>query len=131
MFSARTGILIILMKKTIFLDTSFLLDILTLKIDLESELRRVCDFDYELVSYDLILKELEGKKGENIARMLLEKRHIRLLKPAKPTKSLDEIFLTLKEGAVVATNDRELKKGLKSKHIKILSIRQKKYLVLD
>ena len=118
------------MKTTIYLDTSFLLDILKFKINLDAELKRICDFDYELKTYDLIMKELKGKKQEKLAKAILKKKNIELLKTQEGFKTLDQAFLDLKNSPVIATNDQGLKRLLKSKHIKILTIRQKRYLML-
>lgn len=118
------------MKQKIYIDTSFLLDILKFKINLDAELTRICDFNYELVSFDLLLKELENKPLGKLALKLIELKNITLLKTPINSKTLDEAFLTLTGNPVIATNDSELKNLLKSKHIKTLTIRQKMYLII-
>ena len=117
-------------KTQIFLDTSFVLDILKFKINLDTELLRICDFQYELVSFDLILKELENKKLGKLAKKFLEIKNVKLLETPNNLNTLDEVFLTLTNNPIIATNDGELKNLLKSKHIKTLTIRQKMYLII-
>jgi len=112
----------------IILDTNFLLA----KIDIFSELQRIVDEPYELHILDKTLDELEDKKGEKLAKELINKKKINIIKTEKH-KNVDNLLLDLadKEKFIVCTQDRELKRKLKQKKIKIITIRQKTHLVFD
>ena len=113
----------------IILDTDFLLNSIRNKIDLSSELRRICDFKFEICVLEESLKEIEGKKDENIAKELIKKLNIEVIMNENiKHESVDDILLRMKD-AIVATQDKELKKKLKEKRIKVITIRQKKHLV--
>ena len=62
--------------KTIILDTNFLMVPAQYKVDIFSEIERICGFSYELVVPDVVVKELEkiaaGQKGKAAARMALQ-----------------------------------------------------------
>ncbi|MBI4144844.1 hypothetical protein HY493_01400 [Candidatus Woesearchaeota archaeon] len=121
--------------RRVFLDTNFILDTVIWKIDLFGELRRVCDFAYEIVVLDRVHAELEkyhaqgGKKKEvaNVAHLVLASGGVKLLK----TKGgpVDDLLVRLatKEDAV-ATQDQDLKRRLKAKGVPVVIIREKGYL---
>jgi len=108
----------------ILLDTSFLISAIKYKIDFLNELK-----GHELVILEPIKIELEklikGKKKGNleakIALELIEKNKIKIKKT--DIKEADDALAN--ENEIVATQDKELKKRLK----KIITIRQKKFLI--
>jgi len=124
--------------KTIILDTNFLLIPSQFKIDIFSEIDRICDFNYEIFILDKtideikkIIKEQRGKhkKAAKIALALIERKRI---KKIKTNEDLDVDSLLLKQkNAIIATQDIELKRKLKKNRIKIITLRQKKYLALS
>ncbi|MAF37037.1 hypothetical protein CL622_08030 [archaeon] len=118
------------MTQDIYLDTSFVLDCIKFKLPLEEELDRICDFKYRLVTFDLIQKELNNKPNEVVARIWLTKKKVIIKHTPKDNITLDECFLKLPINSIVATHDQTLKKSLKSKQLKSLTIRQKKYLII-
>ena len=124
--------------KYILLDTSFLVSCAEFKIDFFSELKRICNFNFEIAILDKVLEEIDkiinrGRKEGKMARLaktiLLTKR-ITVL-PTAGRKSVDKILLE-KAGDkyLVATQDAGLKKLLKKKKQPVIMIRQKKHLVL-
>ncbi|MFH1209440.1 MAG: hypothetical protein V1663_01490 [archaeon] len=111
--------------KTIILDTNFLLIPYNYKIDIFSEIERICHFKYQLKILDKTLKELENKKGSNLALELINKKNIKVIK----TKNSDYVDNILRKSKyIIATDDKELIKTIKDKPLIIL--KQKKYLML-
>jgi rRNA-processing protein FCF1 len=122
----------------IVLDTSVLLSIFELKIDLFEEIKKACDFRYELFIVEGTLEELERlinglllskRQAAVFAEKLLQARHVKVLE-TENNGSVDDQLVDL-DGYIVATADRELKRRLKAKGTRILTIRQKKYVMLE
>jgi rRNA-processing protein FCF1 len=118
--------------KKILLDTNFLLTVGEFKIDIFSELNRVCGFNYELFTLDKVADEIKNiikkqkgktKKNAEFALKLLKK--IRKIKTKEGFT--DDIIAELSKDYIVATQDNNLKKRLKGKK---LIIRQKNYIIL-
>lgn len=79
-----------------------------------------------------IIAEQTGKSREaaKLALKLLKNKGIKTLKTEKH-KNVDKILQEIADkDTVIATNDIPLKKALKAKDIKIIVMRQKKYLAL-
>lgn len=124
--------------KKIILDTNFLLIPSKFKVDIFSEIKRICDFNYNLFiidkTIDEIKKIIEFQKGENkkaakIALQLIENKKIGVI---KTDEDLDVDSLLLKQkNAIVATQDMVLKGKLKENKMRIITLRQKKYLILN
>ncbi len=122
----------------IILDTNFLLAVFELKIDIFAEIDRVCDFPYKLYILDRSLDEVENlikspllskKLGAKAVLQLIQVKKIQTLGTQDP-RSVDDILVDL-DGYVVATVDMELKRRLRKIGRKILTIRQKKYVILE
>lgn len=126
------------MKQKILLDTNFVMIPATLKVDIYSELDRICDFPYELYVLDETFIELnniiERRRGKEKAAARLAKAILEAKKPKtlKTTSSdyVDNIILGLK-GFIVATQDRILRSKLKKQGVRTIVLRQTKYLMLD
>ena len=116
----------------VLLDTNFLLMPNQFGIDI---------FEY-LKFYDVFtlsqcvdeLKKLSKGKGKDgraarIGLDLIKKNDIEVVK--SPEKTTDRAILAyaVRENCMVGTNDKELIKALKKKGIKIIRLKQKKYLV--
>lgn len=114
------------MYKIIFLDTNFLWYIVDYKIDVFAELERICYFPYKIQILSGTIEELEKLKPKNygIIKLLLKKIEI---KKSEIKKVDDELTKLSEEGAIIATQDKELKDRLKGE---VIVIRQKKYLEL-
>ncbi|MBS3149956.1 hypothetical protein J4455_04685 [Candidatus Woesearchaeota archaeon] len=113
----------------VLIDTNFIVTCLKFKIDLFSEINRICDFNYELYTIDKTLDELKKLKSK-LSLQLIEKFNIKII---KTNENLDVDSLILKiadENTIVATQDKELKKKLRIKGIKVLVIRKKQYLMI-
>ena len=125
------------MKKIIF-DTNFLMIPAQFKVDIYSELDKICHFEYELYVLDKTITELENitkkQKGRSRQAAKLSLQLLKLKKPKvlKTTSDLDvdSIILDLR-GYIVGTQDIALKKALKAKGVQTITFRQKRYLVLD
>jgi len=117
------------MDKKIILDTDFLLMSLKFRVDLISEINRVCDFNYKICIIDKTIDELKNKKFEKLALGLIKRFEII---NTKKDKIVDDLILELKDdNIIVATQDKEFKKKLKREKIPIITIRQKKYLMIQ
>ncbi len=114
----------------VIIDTDFLLHSVTNKVDIFSELTRVCNFPFKVYIIDKTIDELRNKKNEKLALSLI-KNKVELIKTEK-NKSVDELLLSLNHAnIVVCTNDTKLKEKLKKRNIPIITLRQGKYLVID
>ncbi len=128
--------------KKIILDTNFLISALRFKIDIFSELERICNFKYEICIVDQTINELEklaekeklnDRKAAKMALEIIKKGKIKIIKTVsknKRVKNVDLLILELiKKGSfVVATQDKELKRQIKKKEVPLIVLRQKKYL---
>ena len=114
----------------VLLDTSGLLMIRW--VDIFAELERLGYHEFMVV--DAVLDELKSLKGTlkgedrtalNLASSLLER-----CKVIEGKGTADDLLLesAIREGAAVLTNDRELSDRLRVEGIRVLSLRQKKYL---
>jgi len=113
---------------TIVLDTSFLLSAIENHVDIFSELDRVCNFPYTIAIVDKTLDELKGKPGEKLIKELIKKKDVYIMQTGGG-EYVDELLLGLKQkDLIIATQDKELKKRLK---VPVITIRQKKYLILE
>ncbi|MDP3639650.1 MAG: hypothetical protein Q8R53_00410 [Nanoarchaeota archaeon] len=120
--------------KTVIIDTNALLAIALFRIDLFSEIERVCDFPYRLAVLQGTIRELESlattEKGKftpaaRLAIALLKAKTITVLKSTG--KVDDALVVESRKGALVLTQDKDLKRRLQKPY---LTIRQKKYVTL-
>ena len=125
------------MKKVI-LDTNFLMIPFQFRVDVISEIDRICDFRYKLATTPEVIEELtalsekgNGKdhRAAKAALELARKHRITRIKNRKIFKNADEAILSIAdENLIVATQDRILRKKLKQKKVRLIILRQKKYL---
>ena len=113
----------------IVLDTNIILDTIKFKVDLFTELKRICEFNYTIAILDKTLKELENKPNSKLALRLLKKKKIKIIKTNKGY--VDDLLFNLNENYIIATNDKDLKRKLKKNNKKIITLRQKKYLIIN
>ncbi|MBW2984459.1 DNA-binding protein [Candidatus Woesearchaeota archaeon] len=123
--------------KEVILDTNFLMAVSQFKVDIFSELKRICDFPYELFIIDKTINELESiieeQKGKHkaaakLALAIIKNKKIKKIKTKEGT--VDELILGIADkDTVVATQDMELKRKLRKKRVSLIVLRQKKYLV--
>lgn len=102
------------------------------KVDVFEELKKFGKPKFFTLSS--VVKELENLssgKGKNskyarIGLQLLEKNNVKII--ASDGETDNEILKTAEQGFVVCTQDKELRKRLVSNGIKVVFLRQKKYL---
>lgn len=120
----------------ILLDTSILLAVPQLKIDIFAEIRKACDFSYQLYVLDRSFDELERlintsslshKKAAIFARKIAQSTEIQVLS-TNDVRPVDDILVDKTE-YIIATVDSALKRRIKANGGRVLTIRQKKYMV--
>ena len=125
-------------EKRIILDTNFLLAVFELKIDIFAEIDKTYTTPYKLYILDRTLDEVENliktpllskKLRAKAVLKLIEAKHIPTI-ITKDSRSVDDILVDM-EGYTIATADKELKERLKKKGRKIISIRQKKHIIVE
>lgn len=120
--------------KKIILDTNALMAIAEFKIDIFSELERICDFTYDLYVLEGTIKELkkimeeQRQKFKRAAKLALAIVKAKGIKKIASSNYVDDVLVELsKKGDLILTQDIELKKRLTKPY---LTIRQKKRVVL-
>lgn len=127
------------METKILLDTNFLLIPVEFRVDIFSELERLMDGKYKIYVLKQTIEELkniqEQQKGKNrqaakIALQLIENKKINILYIGSK-KSVDEIIIELADkNYIIGTQDKLLRKKLKQKNAKLLTLRQKNHLII-
>ena len=120
--------------KKIIVDTNAWLGIAEFKIDLFSELERMCDFRYTICVLEGTLKELDKVIAEQrlkfrqvakLAKQLIAVKNVLVL---EGSGYVDDVLVKhSKERDLVLTQDIELKKRLQRPY---LTIRQKKTIII-
>lgn len=113
----------------IVLDTDFLLSSIEFKVDIFTELERICNFPYQLAILDKTMDELKDKKNSKLALSLIKSKNLNII-TTKKDKIVDDLLLE-QNNIIVATQDKALKEKLKKRKLPIITIRQKKYLVME
>ena len=126
------------MKKVI-LDTNFLLLPIEFNLDIFEVIPEVLEDKVEFFIVDKSLNELtnlakgRGKAGmaARVAMSLLQKKDVKVVK-TKDDESCDDaiVRVAVTLGAIVATNDKNLRKKLKDFNVKTIYLRSKKHLEL-
>jgi rRNA-processing protein FCF1 len=126
------------MKKKVILDTNFLLIPGQFTVDIFTETGRIMQEHYVLCVVDKSLKELNhiviaGKQKDRLAAklalVLVIQKNLKTLHSFGSKKSVDDIIVSKADkDTIVATQDKALRERLKEKDIKIIGLRQKKYL---
>ena len=113
----------------IILDTDFLVNSIKYKVDVISQII----YDYPTEKIGIIDKTIDELKNVNnlnarAAIHLVKLKNLKIIKNKKD-KIVDDLILDyVSEGDIVCTQDLRLKRKLKEKNIKVLTIRQKKYV---
>ncbi len=127
-------------KTKILLDTNFLMLPGQHKIDIFSELERICSFPYDLFIIDKTIHELDkiiqqantkDKTAAKISKQLIEAKKITVIETQQGIT--DDIILSLAklDDYIVATLDKELKRRLKAESIKLITLRKSKFLIFE
>ncbi len=123
--------------KVVFVDTNFWLIIYLQKIDIFSELERLLPEKFKLVISAGVERELKkiqkssrGKEG-TAAKIALELIGERKVEVIKDKEGVDNFILKLahqEKELVVCTNDKELRKNLRGRGVKVIVMRGKNRL---
>jgi len=127
----------------VILDTNIFLVPEKFKVDIFEEFDRLIDEKYDLITIEPVVKELKklsmgNSRDARAARFglkFLEAKSIKVTKTKEDTAdkaivSLSENFLRKSEECAVATLDKELKRKLKKIGVKVIYLRNKKYLAI-
>jgi rRNA-processing protein FCF1 len=131
-------------KKTqIILDTNFLLIPGSMGIDIFSEIERIISEPYELCVLDKTVEELDKivqnspKKKEGFSAklgiILLKQKNLKTLASFSEEyadRAIIEYAAKNPEKVMVATQDKLLRENLKKINVRVIQLRQEKYLVL-
>ncbi len=125
--------------RKIILDTNFLMIPFEFKVDIFSEIDRICRFNYRFYIFDRTIDELKNiiekqsskyKKSAKIALELIKLKNVSIIK--SEGKDVDSLILEHSNGdMIVATQDIRLRRELLKKEVSVILLRQKKYLQLD
>ena len=125
------------MKKVI-LDTNFLMIPLQFRVDIFSEVNRICHFNYKLLIYGQAVDELKNvmqkqsgknKKAAQFALKLIKLKNIEIIESEQ--RDVDSLILeNLDKDTIVATQDIMLKKEVLEKGSYVVILRKKKHLQL-
>ena len=126
--------------KKVLLDTNFLMSCFQFKVDIFSEIDRIIIAKYEIIVLDKTVEELENivknqkgkdKEAAKFALKLIENKKPIMIKTNNDKKT-DDIILdyAIKEGYLVATQDKDLKRKLINHGIEVIVLRKKKFLTI-
>ncbi len=127
--------------KRIIIDTNFLMVPCQFKVDIFSEIERICNFNYKLWVFGQTIAELENiakkqagreKRAALLALQLIKLKKISMIKSGQiraEHKDVDSLILdNTDKNTIVATQDLELKRELLRRGTHVIILRQKKYL---
>jgi len=125
--------------KKILLDTNFLMICFQFRVDIFSEIERICNFNYKIHVLDKTIEELkniiEMQKGKHkdaakVALQLLKLKKVDVIKTTSKKHTDDIILDYAKKDYLVATQDKDLKRKLVNQECKVIILKQKKILAL-
>lgn len=125
------------LKRFIVLDTNALMMQFQFSVDIENELRRIIDVNYEVVVPDVVVGELRhlaatlsGKdRGEAIMAIRLAQT-FRIVRAEGPADT-GILRLAEKLNAIVVTNDKILRARLRAKNVPNIHLRSKAFLTIE
>ncbi|MCD6367725.1 MAG: hypothetical protein J7L45_01425, partial [Candidatus Aenigmarchaeota archaeon] len=113
-------------------------------VDIFDEFDRLIDEKYELLTTDGVLRELKklsegssrSSKAARLGLKFIKGKNIKVLKTKesyvdRAVLNLSQEFLKKNEKFAVATLDKDLRKKIKDLGIKVIYLRNKKYLSID
>jgi len=112
------------------------LDAIEFKIDVFTEIKKKFGA-VEFITPGQVMGELEeiSKRDEKKKRQIMlikeimDKNHVRIV--VCEAKNADSALEMLSQKAIIATNDKELRKRIKSVNNKIIFLRKQKYIDLE
>jgi len=115
------------------IDTNMLLAINELKVDVFTQIKQTLgkvEFVVPKQVFEELIKiEKKGKtaqKNVNIAKILMKKNNVK--KVRVNAKNADSALLKLSKGALIASNDKELKKAVQKNSGHVIYLRQGKFI---
>jgi uncharacterized protein len=126
--------------KRVIIDTNFLLIPSEFKVDIFAEIKRLVPLDYKLFIMDGTIAELhkimeskfnksKDKLNAKIGLQLVENKNIAKI---ESRGHVDDIIVDISDKeTIVATSDRELRRRLRAKGIRLIGLRKKQYLILE
>lgn len=129
------------MRRKIIVDTNFWLIPAQFRVDIFSEIERICHFNYGIFMLDETLDELKNimkkgsgkdKKAAKLAMSLIKIKEPGIIKrpSRRPYKDVDTLILeNADKDTIVATVDLELKDELLRRGIQVIILRKKSYLM--
>jgi len=132
-----------ILKAKVILDTNFLMIPGQFMVNIFAEIERIVTVPYQLCIIDKTIDELNklivlGKKKERDAAKLglalasahLKQKSLKII--ASSSMYVDDVIVKESNKKVfVATNDKELKRRVREKGASIITLKQKKYLILE
>jgi|FLOH01.1.fsa_nt_gi uncharacterized protein len=131
-------------KAKVILDTNFFLIPGQFHVDIFTEIKNLMLEPYILCVLDKTFDELKGieimgkfsdvraiKLGAALAHNLIKQQSLKILTSFSDKNVDDSLVEMSKKGVFIATQDKELKKRVKEKGAQIITLKQKKYLVLE
>jgi len=122
----------------IYLDTNFLLIPVQFKVDIFEEISRITQNSAEIIILEPVIQELvqisesgntKDKIAAKVALQLIKQKHLKVV-PSSFKKHTDDIIVeTAQKDDFVATQDKELKKRLKAKKVRIITLKNKSHLI--
>ena len=122
--------------RKIILDTNFLMIPYKFRVDIFSEINRICNFNYKLFIIDKTINELKKiiqnqpvkeRKGAELALKMIGLKKIESI--TSEAWDVDSAILEIADkNIVVATQDIFLKRQVVEKGASVIWLRQKKYL---
>lgn len=124
--------------KKIVLDTNFLLIPVQFKVDIFSEIEKICLFRYNLYIIDKTFDELKNiietqnmksREAAKVALMLIKHKKIDVIKTGEG-KPDDLIADLMGKDWILATQDAELRKRASQKGASVIVLRSRKHLMV-
>jgi len=112
----------------VLIDANFALIPVQFKLDIYSELDRVVQKKYQIVTLGPIIEEIQKISGGRLALQMLENKEVRII-PTN-TRDVDDAIVEYAEKGktIVCTNDKVLEDRLRQKGITVIYMRGKNRL---
>ena len=126
--------------KRVIIDTNFLLIPSEFRVDIFTEIERLVPSDYKLFIMDGTITELhkimkskfnksKDKLNAKIGLQLVENKKIAKI---ESRGHVDDVIVDISDkDTIVATSDRELRRRLRTKGIRLIGLRKIQYLILE
>lgn len=109
----------------IIIDTNFILTALKYRMDIFKDINEIMDSNYKLFVLDKTLNELKNKPLGKLALDILNSKKVDIIKTNEGY--VDDLIVERSDkDTIVGTQDKELKKRLREKGVKIIILRSKK-----